>query len=55
VCRPCGGLVGIFLNRGLHWQHYLGDGITSGAQEIYDPGHPAQITWILPDESPEGL
>jgi hypothetical protein len=19
-------------------------------QEIYDPGHPAEVTWLLPDE-----
>jgi len=55
VCRHCGGLVGIFLNRGLHWQHYRGDGITSGAQEIYDPGHAAEAVWISPDEGPEEI
>jgi hypothetical protein len=55
VCRRCGGLAGIFLNHGLQWQHYRGDGITSGAQEIYDPGHPAEVTWIIPDEDPEDL
>jgi hypothetical protein len=53
VCRRCGSLVGIFLDRGLEWQHFRGDGTTSGAQEIYDPGHPAEITWRLPDEDPE--
>jgi len=21
------------------WEHFRGDGVTSGAQEIYDPGH----------------
>jgi len=31
LCRRCGGLVGIFLSRGLQWQHFRGDGITSGA------------------------
>jgi hypothetical protein len=53
VCRRCGALVGIFLDRGLEWQHFRGDGITAGAQEIYDPGHPAEVTWRLPDEDPE--
>ena len=24
-------------------------------QEIYDPGHAAEVTWILPDEDPEEL
>jgi len=53
VCRRCGGLVGIFLDQGLEWQHFRGDGTTVGAQEIYDPGHPAEITWRLHDEDPE--
>jgi hypothetical protein len=53
VCRRCTGQVGIFLNRGLEWQHFRGDGTTSGAQEIYDPGHPAEVTWLLPDEDPQ--
>jgi hypothetical protein len=53
VCRRCGALVGIFLDRGLDWQHFRGDGTTSGAQEIYDPGHPAEVTWRLPAEDPE--
>ena len=55
VCRRCGGLVGIFLDRGLDWQHFRGDGTTSGAQEIYDPGHPAEAAWRLPDEELEEL
>jgi hypothetical protein len=55
VCRRCGGLVGIFLSRGLQWQHFRGDGVTSGAQQIYDPGHAAEVTWISPDEDPEEL
>jgi hypothetical protein len=53
VCRRCGGLVGIFLDHGLEWQHFRGDGTTVGAQEIYSPGHPVEVTWRLPDEGPE--
>ena len=53
VCRRCGGLVGIFLDRGLEWQHFRGDWTTSGAQEIYDPGHPAEVSWRLPGEDPQ--
>jgi len=55
LCRQCGSPVGIFLSRGLQWQHFRGDGITSGAQEIYDPGHAAEVAWISPDEDPEEL
>jgi hypothetical protein len=56
VCRRCADLVGIFPDRGgLEWQHFRGDWTTSGAQEIYDPGHPAEVTWCLPDEWPEEL
>jgi hypothetical protein len=55
VCRACGAQVGIFPERDLAWLHYKGDGITSGLQEIYDPGHVPQVTWCLPDESPEEL
>ena len=55
LCRRCGALVAIFPDRGLHWQHFRGDGTTSGTQETYDPGHAAEVTWILPDEGPEAL
>jgi hypothetical protein len=53
VCRRCGAQVGIFLNHGLDWKHFRGDGTTSGAQQIYDPGHAAELTWCLPSEGPE--
>src|ERR1700761_1419503 len=53
ACRRCGASVGIFPDHGLDWQHYRGDGITSGAQHIYDPGHAPDVTWCLPDENPE--
>lgn len=55
ACRACGAAVGIFPDHGLNWQHYRGDGITSGAQEIYDPGHAPEVIWCLPDENPEEL
>jgi hypothetical protein len=53
VCRRCGGQAGIFLDHGPDWQHFRGDWTTPGAQEIYDPGHPAEVTWRLPCERPE--
>jgi hypothetical protein len=55
VCRACGGLVAIFPDRGLHWQHLRGDGITSGTQQVYDPSHAPEVTWILPGEDPDDL
>jgi hypothetical protein len=55
VCRQCGALVGIFLTHGLRWQHYRGDSVTSGTQEIYNPGHPAEVIWLLPGEDPEDI
>ena len=55
VCRICGALIGIFPDSGLHWQHLRGDGITSGTQEVYEPGHAPEVTWILPDEDPDDL
>jgi len=55
VCRQCGGLVGIFPDRGLHWLHFRGDGMTSAAPQIYEPGHVPEVTWILPDEDPDDL
>lgn len=55
VCRRCGGLVGIFPDRGLSWQHFRGDATTSGAQQIYQPGHAPEVTWILPDEDLDDL
>ena len=53
VCGRCAGQVGIFPDHGLDWQHFRGDWTTSGAQEIYDPGHPAEVIWRLPGEDPE--
>jgi len=55
VCRRCGSLIAIFPDRGLRWRHFRGAASTSGAQEIYDPGHAAQVTWLLADEGPEEL
>lgn len=55
VCRECGGLVGIFPDQGLRWQHFRGDGTTSGAQQIYELGHDPAVTWILPGEDPDDL
>jgi hypothetical protein len=53
ACRACGASVGIFYpDHGLQWRHYRGDGTTSGAQHIYDPGHAPEVTWCLPDENP---
>ncbi len=37
------------------WQHFRGDGTTSGAQQIHDPGHDPAVTWILPGEDPDDL
>jgi hypothetical protein len=53
VCSRCDGQVGIFPDHGPEWQHFSGDWTTSGAQEIYDPGHPAEITWRRPGEGPQ--
>jgi hypothetical protein len=55
VCHECGGLAGIFPDHGLRWQHFRGDGTTSGAQQIYEPGHDPAVTWILPGEDPDDL
>jgi hypothetical protein len=50
VCRQCGAPVGIFLAHGLRWQHFRGNAATTGTQQIYHPGHPAEVTWLLPRE-----
>ena len=55
VCRHCATPIGIFPDHGLHWQHFRGDAATSGTQDIYDPGHPAEATWLLPGEDPDEL
>ena len=54
VCREC-GLAGIFPDHGQRWQHFRGDGTTSGARQIYKPGHDPAVTWTLPDEEPDDL
>jgi hypothetical protein len=55
LCRACGGPVGIFPEHGLAWQHYRSNGITSGVQETYDPGHTPEAAWYLPDEAPDEI
>jgi hypothetical protein len=50
MCRGCGGLVGIFPDRGLRWFHVRGNSLASGSQQVHDPGHAPEVTWILPDE-----
>jgi hypothetical protein len=47
ICELCGASIGIFLERGLDWLHYVGDGTTAGAQHIYDPGHTPVVAWLL--------
>ena len=55
VCRHCGCLAGIFPDRGLRWLHVRSDATTAGTQQVYDPGHAPEVTWILPDEDPDNL
>ena len=50
ACAICGGKIGIFLDRGLAWQHYTGDGTTVGEQQIYDPGHAPMVTWRFSED-----
>jgi hypothetical protein len=50
VCELCGASIGIFLERGLDWLHYAGDGTTAGGQYIYDPGHTPVVTWLLSED-----
>ena len=50
ACATCGASIGIFLDRGLAWQHYSGDGTTVGEQQIYDPGHAPVVTWHLSED-----
>ncbi len=45
----------IFLAHGLRWQHFRGDGAMIGTRQINDPGHPAEVGWLLPDEDPGDL
>jgi hypothetical protein len=55
ACRRCGALIGIFPDRGLRWRHFRGDSVTSGVQEVYEPGHTAQVSWILAAEDQQEL
>jgi hypothetical protein len=38
-CARCRATIGIFVSHGLAYQHYRGDGVTVGGQEIFFPGH----------------
>lgn len=51
VCAVCGGKIGIFMDRGLAWQHYVGDGTTVGGQQIYDAGHTPLVAWRFSEDS----
>ena len=55
MCLRCGAMIGIFPDRGLRWRHFRGNRAISGTQETYDPGHAAQVTWILPEDGSEDL
>jgi hypothetical protein len=50
VCAVCGSKIGIFMERGLAWRHYTGDGTTVGQQQIYDPDHATVVTWRLSED-----
>ena len=50
VCASCDGKIGIFMEKGLAWCHYTGDGTTIGQQHIYDPGHAPVVTWLLAED-----
>ena len=50
VCEICDAKIGIFMERGLTWRHYTGDGTTVGQQKIYDPGHAPVVTWRLSED-----
>ncbi len=50
VCAICDGKLGIFMERGLAWRHYAGDGATVGQQHIYDPGHSPVVIWRLAED-----
>jgi hypothetical protein len=50
VCAICDSKIGIFLERGLIWRHYTGDGTTAGQQYIYDPGHAPVVTWRFAED-----
>lgn len=49
-CAICGGSIGVFVDLGLDWRHFSGDGITAGRQRIYDPGHAPVATWGIPTD-----
>jgi hypothetical protein len=49
-CARCGGDLGIFLKFGLDWRHYTGTALAD--IELYDPGHPAELTWRTPALAP---
>jgi hypothetical protein len=50
ACSICDAKIGIFLEHGLAWRHYTGDGTTVGQQHIYDPGHAPVATWRLTED-----
>jgi hypothetical protein len=50
ICELCGASIGVFLERGLDWLHYAGDGTTAGGQYIYEPVHTPVVTWLLSED-----
>jgi len=53
LCATCGAPVGIFPEVTLSWRHFHGATTASGIHETYDPGHPSEAAWYLPDEAAE--
>jgi hypothetical protein len=51
LCGVCHSPIAIFPDQGLNWRHFHGDAMTTGSQEIHDPGHTAKATWYLHDET----
>ena len=53
LCATCGAPVGIFPEVALNWRHFRGAPAASGIHETYDPGHPSEVAWYLPNEAAE--
>ena len=47
-CATCKATIGIFIGHGDGWHHYRGAGTADSPTELYDAGHPATLTGLLP-------
>ena len=48
TCVLCGATISVFIDHGDGWHHYRGSGTAADPIELYDAGHPATLSGMIP-------